>query len=103
MGKPESWRNTGVEEWGNAISMSVGKFEHALTNLHRDAAKTLPPGTRYDIRTSGELASGGGIAWYSHSLMIDEPTWCGFGQRLGYYLVGQYVTPAQSAQNGGAT
>lgn len=101
----ESWRKLDVEEWGNAIRMPVAGIRNALIVLHRDAAKTLPPGTRYDIQLSDELASGGGIAWYSHSLMTEIPTWNGFGQRPGYYVIGQYLTPktAESPQNGGAT
>jgi len=89
----ESWRHPELEEWGKAIALIAEPTLHALKKLHKDAAKTLPPNTRYDIRISAELLMGGGMAWYSHSLMAKEETWNGFGQREGYYLVGQYTTP----------
>lgn len=93
----EGWRRTDVEEWGNSAVIADaggGGLEHILWTLHHDAAKTLPPGTRYDLRAINRK---GQIAWYSHTLMIDDPTWGGgFGWRDGCYLIGQYLTPEKA-------
>ena len=94
----EPWRRPDPEEFGNAIPSPID-VGWLISELHRDARNTLPPGTRYDLRCANlGFVGQGGIAWYRNTAMDAEPLWgspSNFGLRNGYYLVGQYVTPSR--------
>lgn len=109
MSKPESWRNTDVEEWGNSIlagdAVDFGAMRRSLDALHRDAAASdLPGGSRYIVLIPyGEKNV---MCWYRSADMDEYPAWTGHGEQVpfGYYLVGRYFTPEKpkKAKNGGA-
>lgn len=90
----EPWRDSTKQEWGN--SLPFGRLPssaiHAI--LHADAAKTLPPATRYDMRISGGAKEV--LCWYRVETFDEAPSWGGdFGQKEWYYLVAQFVTPPE--------
>lgn len=93
----EPWRRPDIEEYGNAIPTPID-VGWLISELHRDARNTLPPGTRYDMRCVNLGFRQGGIAWYRQAAMDAQTVWGGpssVGPKPGYYLVGQYVTPSR--------
>lgn len=69
-------------------------------SLAVNAARRLPPGTRYEVRLGSPTDFGRviGLAWYHHPAMIDDPDWdkaeCGWFIREGesYALIERRTT-----------
>lgn len=105
------------EEWGNSIEIgwidgpgdtiqgrrlngreSSMDEKQAITFLHNDARKVLPPGARYEIRqASRNFGRTKGFAWYRCSTMDARPTWGAsmtrYDDALGVYILGECTTP----------
>jgi hypothetical protein len=74
--------------------------------LQADAARSLGPGVRFEIRENLPCNYGNtfGRAWYHHPRMAGEAEWPEgvvdggkqFIPGYGYYLVGKFVTPSQA-------
>ncbi|MEP0323291.1 MULTISPECIES: hypothetical protein [Hyphomicrobiales] len=84
-----------------AISVDEEKLHKYLLS---EAAEALPPGSRFELRrmVPCHYGQGKGMAWVHQSKMNDVPDWgkveSGYVAEGGYFLVGQYVTPAKKAE-----
>lgn len=91
-----------LKESGNALWFPP-TYNHWLPVLigllKEDAAKLLPPGSRYEIRRGDPSPMRDGIAWYRADAMDEANEWGSAepGPRDGYILVEQCVTPALEA------
>jgi len=84
-----------VELWGT-ISLNERDL---IEYLHADAARHLPPNTRYEIRkrVPGNFGRSRGMAWYRNKAMDKRERWDflpEFAQdRQGHCLIGEFTTP----------
>lgn len=91
-------------EMGGEIVPALGDLPDAiLKRLHEDAAVSLPPGTRYEVRRQASDWGTGAWAWYRHAPSMDalsEDMWSHPVPQDGvvtldghYYLMARSVTP----------
>lgn len=93
------WIQIGQDR-GTGFTIMV-KRDEVVQALKADAAESLPPGSRFELRERYATNYGRtrGMAWYCHEDFAKAEEWgdkTGPKTAGGYILVGQFTTPVQN-------